>query len=278
MATPATGTDLAVVYTNQNFVERWLPRGNTNTSWGYLTSQAAGTGPSNTPGLLSIDDLTELIWSCSRWVDSQLHKRFYTPFPAIARLTAVTSGVISPSNPTLPMQIRDLCTTKVCEAIWQILEMGNRREPQVEWMLRSSHAMVDLLNHDPSSLGIIQVRTPEQFQNHACGFGSPYSETGLMTGVWYRLANRNVMPDSLRLVRSDGYEAFRSDGLPFGNLMDYGFLDAAQGTIGFYNNGGIIASIQAVLSNGGGVIYDWSWERLDYGITGAHYPSGVQKS
>lgn len=259
MPIAATGDDVAVNYTTQALIQQDLPAA-------FLTSQAVNAGPSNTPGLLSIDDLTDMIRNYSRQIDGRLWRRFQVPFPDVTA-----------TSPRLPDPIREICTAWCSDRIRVILALGNRRAPDVEWAERRAAYLLAELEANPNHLGKVRVRTPENpFVQVGTGTGSGYNEAGQMASVWYRLKNRNVDFSTLRFVREDGSEAFRPDELPFGPWLDWARMNAAEGTLAVFNIGQIQTIIN-LLGPGGGVIYEWSWRKFEYGTTGSRYPTGVTR-
>src|ERR1019366_4469807 len=140
MPTNPTGQDVTVVYTSQALIQRYMPKGS-GSGWGYLTTQAVNDGPSNVPGLISIDDLTDIIDDESRQLEGELSSRFYTPFPDVAA-----------TSPKLPKVVREICTHRVAHRILEVLHFGNRQAPTVGYLESKGQIKTLGLLEDPNSI------------------------------------------------------------------------------------------------------------------------------
>lgn len=240
MATAPTGNDVAAVYTTAALVDRWLPSN-------YVV---AGTGPSSTKGKVTSDDITDMIEEHSRSIDARLWKAgLQTPFPNV-----------DATNPKLPRQIRRACSLLVASDIAMLIKFGSRTASRASRLKKDAEAIITSLEQNPHGLGKVRVTTPEAFTTPV---SSGVREAGAMIGLWYRLANTNVSPKSLRFVTrsaadAPAVEVLRPDGFPFIHGADWEWVSAAQGVIAVANT-----QILNAIGQYGGVVYEWGWVRLD---------------
>lgn len=240
MATAPTGNDEAAVYSSAALVDRWLPPN-------YIV---AGSGPSSTKGKVTSDDITDMIDEHSRRIDARLWKAgLQTPFPTV-----------SASSPKLPRLIRRACTLLVASDIAQLIKYGGRIPSRAGRLAKDAEAILKGIEEAPHSLGKVRVTTPENFTQ---AVSSGVREAGGMLGFWYRLANINVSPKSLRFVTratadATPVEVLRPDGFPFIHGADWEWVSAAQGVF-------VLANTQILTAMGqyGGAVYQWGWVRLD---------------
>jgi hypothetical protein len=242
MSVAPSGQDTAAVYTSQSLVQRYLPTGAIAEPEDTLASS----------GKVIVSDLTDLIRKWSRKVDGSLRsKGFEVPFPTITA-----------TNPRPPDPVVDIVTYYVVGEVRSILKFGNRSASSVKYYLERADEMLDDLLENPRTIGYGRVTTTEILTKSITA-----DQYGKMTATYYRLSNRNVIEDTLRFVNSAGKEVFRSDGLPFNLRRDYDFVSQAEGTIILFNEPEILSQT----GSGGGVVYEFSWRKLDWGQ--AHPPS-----
>lgn len=237
MAVSPTGTDVAVAYTSQAIVERYLPLN-------AITDAVSASGS----GKVTTDDLTTIINEQSRVIDGRLWGIGYqVPFPAIAA-----------TNPQTPRPIVLLCSYLVAAEVRTVLKHGNRKTPSASAYGERAEALFEQLESGKGHIGYGRVSSPENFNVTASSGTNQY---GKLTANYYRLKNPGLRPNSLRFVKSTGVEAFRSDGLPFDYGRDWSIVSHAQSVIALFNEASIIDAI----GSGGGAVYEFSWRRLDWG-------------
>ena len=240
MSVPPTADDSAVAYTVADDVLAELP---SNFAW-------AATA---TPCQTTAAQAAAMIIGYSRELDGHLASKFMVPFPASTA-----------TSPQCPDVVRRIVTYRVAARVRSRLLGGSYQAKTVQEYVKEADALEKGVCDKPSSMGFGRVTTPENVFLQA-GQGTPYSEAGMLTGPWYRLKNRNLKINSLRFARSNGSEAFRSEGLPFCERMgDWAVINYAQSLIAIYNIGMITVAC-AALGGTGGVVYEFSWQRLDRG-------------
>lgn len=248
MAVAPSGRDPSAVYTSQSLVERYLPSG--------AIAGTADTVRAN--GKVIVSDLTDIIRRCSRKLDGALTpKGFEVPFPDI-----------SATNPRPPDLAIEIVTWDVVGEVRTILQHGNRQKQSVRYYLDLAKETLDDLLANPLKIGRGRVSTPELLTKTAST-----DQYGKMVSPYYRVANRNIIADSLRFVNAAGAEVCRPDGLPFMYGSDYSIENQAQGLLWLYNE----AQILAQTGTGGGVVYEFSWRKLDWGQTGTETVQGVSR-
>lgn len=248
MSVAPSGQDTSAVYTSQSLVQRYLP-----------TGAIAGTADvTQAAGKVLVSDLTDLIRKWSRKVEGSLRsKGFEVPFPTITA-----------TNPRPPDPVVDIVTYYVVGEVRSILKFGNRSSSSVKYYLEQADTMLDNLLENPRTIGYGRVSTPELLTKSITT-----DQYGKMTATYYRLGNRNVIEDTLRFVNSTGREVFRPDGLPFDLRRDYDFISQSEGVIILFNEPDILT--QTGVS--GGVVYEFSWRKLDWGQAHPSSLTGVSR-
>lgn len=242
MAVAPSGTDSLAVYTSRSIVQRYLP-----------TDALAATGDvTPASGKILATDLTDLIREWSRRFDDETRGvGLEVPFPDVSR-----------TNPRLPDLCRAIVTDFVVGECRTILAFGNRKQNSVtHYTDKARKALDDLLEH-PKKIGYGQVTceggaAPESLTKIAAADGY-----GKMFANFYQFANRNLLPDTIRFVTSAGNTVLRPDGLPFSMATADYFVESAAESLVWLNNE---AQILASIGTGGGVIYRFSWLKLDWG-------------
>jgi hypothetical protein len=177
-------------------------------------------------------------------------KGFEVPFPDLA--AAVAGNTVQP-----PRKAIDITTYFVVSDVRAQLNFGNRRARDVSKYEGDAEAARAELMAQPKLIGYGLVLTPESLTTKLS-----ISQYGRTIQPLYRLANRNVDPDSVYFCDASGKEVFRPELMPFSlDLGDYDMLEPAEGLIYLLNESMILAQT----AGGGGVKYRFSWRKLDWG-------------
>jgi len=247
MPVQPTGTDQTNVFTTSALVQRYIPVG-------------AITSGSPASGKVTSADLTDIIARRSKYVGNILaSKGFAYPFVDISH-----------TNPSPPEAVISIVTDFVVADCRAILRHGNRKSGATNYYLNKAKDDLKHLLENPMTIGYGKISTPEPLTLVA---GDLTNQYGKLTANYYRLANRNLRLDSLRFVKSDGTEAFRTDGLPFDYGRDWQVVDYAESVILILNESMVLAQI----GSGGGVVYECSWRNLKYGQAHPQPITGVSR-
>lgn len=239
-----TGALITTPYTTAARVARWLPNE-------YLTDQEEGDGPSDQTGFVSPDDVADLINTRSREIDGLLDDAgLRVPFPSI-----LDAGTL------LPAEVTKAVSMMVAIDIRAIIKYGEHGSENSDELDKRVKEFVARIKKNPHTIGRIAVTTVEDFRRQA----TPANPAGLLEAGVYRTVNRDVIASSVRFVNASGQEVLRSTGRPFRHGVDWKMISGAQGTFCFLNSTAL-----SELGAGGGIVYEWSFVRLDrmtYGVT-----------
>lgn len=240
---PPSAVDVTRVYSSQALLERYLPTGAIAAS-GVTTRES---------GIVLVSDATDLIKRWSRRFDNAASaKGFEVPFPDISAV-----------NPTTPEECVSWVTNSVVAQIRSINAFGgNRKQGVVEHYEKIAREELKELVANPSNIGNGRVscdggHAPESLTKdpNVDGYGKLYAN-------YYKLANRNIISDSIRFVTATGKMVSRPEGAPFSIAFgDYSVPYPAEGIIFFANDSAILQAVGA----GGGIVYDFSFHKLDWG-------------
>ena len=242
MALPPTAVDVTRVYTKQSLLVRYLPSG--------AIAASGVTTPST--GIVLVSDVVDLIRRWSRKFDNAAAARgFEVPFPDI-----------SATNPTTPEVCVSWVTDSVVSEIRAIGAFGNRKPgPVTQYATKAMNDLKELLAI-PSTIGYGRVSCDDGHAPELLNKVPSVDGYGKLYANYYQLANRNIIADSIRFVKADGSMVRRPEGAPFSLAFgDFSVPYASEGIIFIANEAAILSAVGV----GGGVVYDFSFHKLDWG-------------
>lgn len=246
MGVTPSGTDVSVAYTTQALVQRYVPAG----SFSDVDPPRAGT--------ISTIDLAAMMREHSRIVDARLAAvGVEVPFPAAGA-----------TNPECPPIVQRIVTFLVAGEVRMIAAAGNRQNVTGSTYSKQAEEQLKAVEAKPSLLGRGRVLTPELFDVDA-----RTEQRGNLIGQMVRLRNRNVIPDTIRFADSTGREVLRPEGLPIQEGLSWATISAPESIIMLLERSMILAQC----GTNGGVIYEFSWRKLDWGQTGFPIVTGVSR-
>lgn len=234
MALSPTAVDVQRVYTSLALVQRYVPAA--------AIAGSADTTPG--PGKVLRTDLTDIIFRYSRLFDDIASaKGFETPFPDI-----------SATNPSTPQRCVMEVTQAVVGDVRAICGFGNRKTGAITQYYDEAAKSMAALLENPKSIGYGRVSSD--------GTHLPEPLDRRLFANLYQFHNRNILADSIRFVDEDGNQVRHPDGRPFSlAYADYDVHNAAEGLVYLWNEAAILSAVGV----NGGVVYDFSWHKLDWG-------------